>query len=232
MNSMNKFSLAIATITLTAASAISATPVSAFSLVVDGSLTIDFSGLLGTQTLSTSNKKIDIPFTTDEILNSLSDGDSSIPIVPLFDTFLPQEIAVGVTVNSVTIETFSGSANFSSITGKSGTFDFEYAEVDPVLNEPVIEVKNFSNDLNDCVFNTCTFSSDPNQNALLSATFNANIFGLPMSLSVEDADVNFDVTITPEPDRAATPESKTESLTLLSILAFLGFGARYRNRKH
>jgi hypothetical protein len=183
----------------------------AYPVSFQGGITIDFGTILtpplgnvGEQTI-TIDDTIDLPFTREEILLSLSDGDSSIPIEFLLAGFLPQELEVNsqsVRLNSIDISTFTGSGSASSVGGLLTDFDFEYIASDPVLGVSVVELTNFDPNLSQCVDIQCQYEVT---SSTLTATFDATLIN-----SVTNTNFNIsliDAPVTASLSAAAVPES-------------------------
>lgn len=194
--------------------------VSAYTVSFEGGITIDFGTVtippsldlnVGQQTI-TLDGAIDLPFTREQILFSLADGDSSIPIDPLFSRLFPQELDINgqpIQLNDIDITTFTGLGSVSSADGFLTNFNFEYIASDPVLMIPVVEITEFNPSLSQCVDIKCQYAIPT---AILTASFDATLINSITTADFSVANINFPIDVTDAPvtasvSAAAVPES-------------------------
>jgi hypothetical protein len=151
--------------------------VNALTVNFQGNLNIDFSSdptfgsTIGVQTL-TINDTITLPFTAEELANSLGDGDSTVPISFLLSSLFPQEVIPdALVINGVNITEFSGTVSAYSDTEFLTNFDFMFGNI---MGEPTLDLSNFNANLSQCVFIACRYTITGG-NATLTASFDASL---------------------------------------------------------
>ncbi|MGK7931865.1 MAG: hypothetical protein AB4041_10590 [Microcystaceae cyanobacterium] len=190
----------------------------AYPVSFQGGITIDFGiitnpplGNVGLQTI-TVDDTVDLPLTQEEILLSLADGDSSIPIEPLLAGFFPQELEVNgqsVILNDIDITTFVGTGIASSDEGFLTNFNFEYINSDPVLEVPVVELTGFNSNLSQCVNIKCQYNvASSNLTALFDATLITSETTTDLFATNTDFTISLtDALVTASLSATAVPES-------------------------
>ena len=199
----------------------------AYTVSFQGGITIDFGVVsvpptinIGQQTI-TIDDTIDLPFTREQLLLSLADGDSSIPIESLLSGFFPQKLEVDsqlIRLNNIDISTFTGSGSASSNLGFLSPFNFEYIPLDPVLGVPTVELKGFNPNFSQCVDIKCQYEVTSSS---LTASFDATLINAVPTTDLFIANTDFTINLSNAPATASLSAATVPESTSWFVLPII-----------